>query len=98
MRGGGRWVEKKTEEIEHTPLGVLLSVKRKGKKSATMCRLPTTDLGTQFSSSCWILGGEMRGSGFGQIKMKGHPSGDSFIFSANICCVVIPWQALCYAQ
>lgn len=26
--------------IEHTPLGVLWSVKRKGRKSATMCRWP----------------------------------------------------------
>ena len=48
---------------------------------------------TEFSSECWILGGEVVGPGVGHIKVEARPSGDELICSTNIYCVVILCQA-----
>lgn len=83
MRDGGRWTKKKTEEIEHIPLGGLVSVKRKGRRSTAICRWPG---GWQCHrpghriQECLldIRWGFWGGSGFRQIKVEAHLSGDSF--------------------
>ena len=58
IRDKERWVQEKAEEIGQTPLGVLLSVRRREGKSETTCRWPGG-----YRIQQWVLDFRWGGSG-----------------------------------